>query len=314
MFGTTAFAQSSFAALGGSVFVANVLEIIQVLDAESGTSVFISGVNESVQASSAEIAQFNVVAAISETVQTFDTETALITTGLTIFEEARFSTLKNAQVDFVTAVSESTQVTDAKNSSVDFAVALNETVQCNDPLYELSLVLFVDLAETVLANEINASQAQFVSAVNEAFNALDVNASTANFMVALNEAAQVFQIDSSTAIFVVAVQEQIQSSDNLISRLLWELIGDSQFSSWGNINSDVNASWVLIDDNQVSVRNNEGTVTAFAGFSLGSASFAGGPSDIELVLGWLNASNAQNSGWGIIDDDQPSTWTKINTA
>lgn len=295
MFGTTAFAQSSFAALGGSVFTANVSEIIQVLDAESGASVFISDVNESVQASSAEIAQFNVVAAISETVQTFDTETALLTTGLTIFEEARFSTLKNAQVDFVTAVSESTQVTDAKNSSVDFAVALNETVQCNDPLYELSLVLFVDLAETVLANEINASQAQFVSAVNEAFNALDVNASTANFMVALNEAAQVFQIDSSTAIFVVAVQEQIQSSDNLISRLLWELIGD----------------------NQIAVRNNAGTVSAFAGFAMGGAAFASGPSDIEPIFGWVNETNVQNASWGNIETEnvnEPSVWTKINTA
>jgi hypothetical protein len=313
MFGFTAFAQSSFAALGGNYVLTDVSESIQASDIEAGTVAFAPQIAETVQVSETQAARLDFTAAVSETVEASDTKGAVITTGLTIFEEVLMSATKAAQVDFAAAVSETAQVSDVEASGVDFAVAVSETVQLSDPNYGISLVLFVDFADTASFSETQAAQAQFVSSISETARASDVATATADFKTAISEALGLSAVDASYIDFRVSLQEQIRLYDNLSSRFLWELIPDGQDPGWSNIASNVNAGWALIDDSQVSTRDNLGTVSSFAGFAMGGASFAGGPSDIEPIFGWLTVGNSQNAGWADIQDSQTPAWTEIDT-
>jgi hypothetical protein len=175
-------------------------------------------------------------------------------------------------------------------------------------------VLFVDLAETIRLSETNAARTDFVSAINETVNVSDTEAAKVDFRTALSETVGVSEVDAAYADFRVSLQEQIRVFDSFFGRLLWEIIPDDQIPGWSGLNTDIDAGWGLIDDFQQTVTQNSGATNTFAGAAMGAATFAGGPADVETIYGWIPLSNAQNTSWDNVNDDQAPTWVEIDTA
>jgi hypothetical protein len=101
------------------------------------------------------------------------------------------------------------------------------------------------------------------------------------FNVAVSETAQVLDSILASAVFIATIQEGATAADQIIARLLWEIINDAQTANWGSINSAQSVTWSTVGTAQ--------------------------------TVSWQNINAAQNAGWTVIYDGQTDTWQVVKT-
>jgi hypothetical protein len=101
------------------------------------------------------------------------------------------------------------------------------------------------------------------------------------FNASVSETAQVLDAVFASAVFFATITEGAVAADQIIARLLWEIINDAQTADWGNINASQTTTWATIGTAQTN--------------------------------GWQDINSAQNAGWTVIYDGQTDTWQVIKT-
>jgi hypothetical protein len=101
------------------------------------------------------------------------------------------------------------------------------------------------------------------------------------FNAAINESAAVIDTIFANAVLFATITEGAVAADQIIARLLWEIINDAQTADWGNINASQTTTWATT-----------GTAQAQA---------------------WQTINAAQTPGWTVVYDGQTDTWQVIKT-
>ena len=70
------------------------------------------------------------------------------------------------------------------------------------------------------------------------------------FNAAVDETAQVLDTVLATAVFFATITEGALAADQIIARLLWEIINDSQTANWASINDAQTPGWSEINNSQ----------------------------------------------------------------
>jgi hypothetical protein len=135
-------------------------------------------------------------------------------------------------------IAEAAAISEVVGAVAAFISLDSETVVATDS-GEISLAIFNSaLSEAGTGSEIVSALMAFSSAIGESSTGTDsalVEAST--FSASVSEGAEaVATIVVSTA-FIATITEGAVTADQLVARLLWELIDDSQPVSWQLINT-----------------------------------------------------------------------------
>jgi len=133
---------------------------------------------------------------------------------------------------------------------VDFAGDIDESAEASEEAAS-SFAFLSDIEEEVEAQEEADSDLIIGGAVEEAASIEDLGSSgSVDFGVSVEEEARVFESALAAAVFIGRVLITVKATDAVISRLLWELINDSQPVDWQNIGTSGGGSWQIVNTSE----------------------------------------------------------------
>jgi hypothetical protein len=217
MFGITAFAQSPFAALGGTAFAVDLAETFTSTDVYAGQAVF-QGLNfESLSLSDADSgATFNF--------------------RPTVAENFSLDTVEGNVSVYDLALAEAFTTTDALVGGFVYPLSLADSLSLTDAQNVTSLFI-TTVAETMTVTE--ALTGGFFYGVTRAETATFTDATTAQYAFGPTIAETLTAIDTvpATAIYRPAILETVTLTDAPIGRG-WFRVVDDQTPNWVQINND----------------------------------------------------------------------------
>jgi hypothetical protein len=217
MFGITAFAQSPFAALGGTAFAVSLAESFTSTDVFASQTVF-QGLNfESLSLSDADSgATFNFRPTVAENFSLDTVEGNISVYDLTLAE--LFTATESLLFGFVYPVSlaDSLSLTDAPNVTSLFITTVAETMTVSESMTG-GFFYGVVTADTATITDTTTAQYAFGPTVAETLTAVDTV--------------------PATAIYRPAILETVTLTDAPIGRG-WFIIVDDQNPNWVQINND----------------------------------------------------------------------------
>ena len=218
MFGISAFAQSPFAALGGTAFAVSLDESFTSTDVFAGQVAFSGVYAETFSLSDADSgATFNFFLNIAETSSYEDAYVNVSVYDLDLIEA--FTTTESLLFGFVYPLSlaESFSLTDAPDVTSLFLTAVAETMTVSEDMTG-GFFYGVDTTDTATFTEVTTAQYDFGPTVAETITAVDTV--------------------PATAIYRPLVPETMTLTDSQIGR------------GWFRIVDDQNPNWVQINDDQ----------------------------------------------------------------
>lgn len=296
MFGLTAFSQSPFSALGGTVYSRSISESVAPADSIVGVLVQASAIAESVAAADTQNLAQVLGAAISESMAPADTQ---VPTQIRVATYAESMAVTDAQEQLTgkfVFMAESVAASDAYTlSNNTFNAVVPETMNAGDTVSSTGLILFEEVDETVgIAESIAVAQA-LVAAISESIASLDAYAKTSILPVNISEETHPEPVINAANNANSAVSESVATSDAFTGQRVYNYF----------ISESVSAA-----DAQTGVFNFTTTVAE----TLAAADNMTYTVDTRaLPTGILITISVNNVNvWGPIDDDSNPNWVVIN--
>ena len=218
MFGYAAFAQSTFAGLGGTAYALTISEAITSADSSTQASAFLQTITEPITVTQvANDLGGNFFGSVTEAITMADSSTQASTFRQSITENLNPASAQTASAQF--SVSRTEPVTIADTSVQYFAAldVITEPITMDDFVvfnYFLSIVESLDLADLI------SLQAQFQVAVAENINMAD---------------------NTAVSGWIKIIDDQIAN---------WALVSNTETPGWTVVDTTDNAGWTVINNLQ----------------------------------------------------------------
>ena len=238
---------------------------------------------------------------VVETLTAFSTESASAVFSASFVNAATASDAIAALAVWSASILDSASTADTVSSAAIFQANTTESATASD-LFFGALTYIALVAETVAATDQISSIGTFFALTDSAASISDSPATRVDFptqiaetaagdMSALvapstfsarvNETANAIDAFLSIGVLFATITDSAMAADEFIGRLLWEIINDSQSSSWGDINSAQTSAWGTVDSSQ--------------------------------ATSWGAVNTAATTAWGVIDDSQSTSWQTVQT-
>lgn len=296
MFGITAFAQSPFAALGGTVYNRDLTETATATEAQVAVLLQNSSITEDATATATQTLQQVLAASISESSTPNNSQTA--------------------QIDLVASLDESTVATDTQAQLAGKFVSITETAAATDSiLVDPSIFNAAVSEDTVIQDTISSTGLILFEEQDESSAATDSVSSTQSLVAAIAESATPQALQTNIATLVASLNEDaVRALDEIVCNL----------TGYSSITETAVATATQVGGNQVNVLLTETATpaaTQTSALSLVSsiietavpAEFITYTVDSKgIVTGILLTISLNNVNvWGDIDDGANPNWVEI---
>jgi hypothetical protein len=293
----TATAQDSISSLRN--LPGSVAESVTGLDSAVGFIRFPSSIAESATAQDFITPAVRVSRSVAESATASETVSSLRSLPGRISESATAQESVVAQAIFRGIIDEAVRGSDQFSTSVVFLAAFSEFAQA----YAESVGYLTgsrSVSESSTASDTTAASKTLPGSISESARGVDQSVASLIWAVYISEQAAgldslnapnstynarvadivgVRDTPSTNAIFYAAVIAYSGVTDFVAAQYLWNLIDDTQFPNWLNVNNAQATIWTDVDDTQ--------------------------------VTNWQNVNNTQSTTWDDIDDTQVPNWNPI---
>lgn len=259
---------------GGFLFLANVQELLTIIDQTFAAASFSTAASETSQAAdTTSVAASNFGAINLETATALDAQSAAASFRGSASESATASetttvaasTFGATSAETATAqdsvdapgsiynpsAAETVQIADTPSAAATFPVATSETATIADQ-NAAAFTAATNISESATAADTTAALVAFAALAAENASASDqtlVVPSTFNAIAAA--AAQAFDsVNAPGSIYNAPVSETAVALDSIIGAFLWNLIDDDQTTAWVLINDNQSSGWQNVNDDQ----------------------------------------------------------------
>ena len=273
MYGEEAFAQVTFAGIGGAFFFDGIAETTTLTDTQTGVVDFTVLNAESLAFADLDESQFNFVGTDANNYSLADNYAATATFATDLVETLTLTDTQAGAWGAYVNQAESYTLTDQITVNVAFAGTLNEVI--------------------TFAETITSGFSFFVNAA-ESLTLTDTQTAQLGFNVSIAESTVISEVLAANAIFNPVISEVIIYTDSQCA-IGWFKINDDQDAKWGT-------TPIVIEE-----------VADFGGFTFGGIDFAGSmvrTRDSSYPLGysptvvWTEVDDTETTNWTNINNDQ----------